>query len=218
MGLFSLIGGIVGGNKQAKATPRAAQLQYDAQMAGINETRRQFDLTRGDFASEQALGEDGIKRFRALLGLDGADTQQAEIEGLWASPLYQNLMQNSTDAILANASATGGLRGGNTKDFLARQASDTLSSVIREQLGNYASTIGIGMGSDQAIGNFGANAVRDMNDARNAGAGAMAQSALVRGGIAAGNWNNFGSALDAGISSAMGGGKFNIGNFLKGLF
>lgn len=207
MGLFSLIGGIIGGNKQAKATRRAAQLQYDAAMAGIDETRRQFDLTRADFASEQALGEAGIGGFRRLVGLDGAEAQQAEIDALRASPLYQSIFNNGRDTILATASATGGLRGGNTQDALARFGGDALSQVIRQQLSDYAGTIGIGMGSDQAIGNFGAEAVRDINDSRNAGAGAMAQSALVRGGIAAQNWANAGSFLDNGISAALGGGN-----------
>jgi hypothetical protein len=207
MGLFSLIGGIIGGNKQAKATRRAAQLQYDAAMAGIDETRRQFDLTRADFASEQQLGEDGIGGFRRLVGLDGAEAQQAEIDALRASPLYQSIFNNGRDTILATASATGGLRGGNTQDALARFGGDALSQVIRQQLSDYAGTIGIGMGSDQAIGNFGAAAVRDINDSRNAGAGAMAQSALVRGGIAAQNWANAGSFLDNGISAALGGGN-----------
>lgn len=204
MGLFSLIGGIIGGGKQAKATRRAADLQYKAAQEGIAETRRQFDLTRADFASEQQLGEDGIGGFRRLVGLDGAEAQQAEIDALRASPLYQSIFNNGRDTILATASATGGLRGGNTQDALSRFGGDALSQVIRQQLSDYAGTIGIGMGSDEAIGNFGAAAVRDINDSRNAGAGAMAQSALVRGGIAAQNWANAGSFLDNSIGKIVG--------------
>lgn len=187
-------------------------------MAGLKETGRQFDLTRGDFASEQKLGEDAIGGFRGLIGLDGADAQTAAIEQLRNSPLYQSLMTNGRDAILANGSATGGLRGGNTQDFLARQSTDVLSDVIRQQLGDYSGAIGIGMGSDEAIGGFGERAVASMNNSRNAGAGARAQGALVRGGINAQNWNNFGSFLDSGVSAALGGGGGGIGNFLKGLF
>jgi len=206
MGLFSLIGGIIGGNKQAKAAKRAADLQFQAAEKGIAETARQFDLTRADFASEQQLGEEGIGGYRRLLGLDGAESQQSEIDALRGSPLYQSLYGNGRDAILANAAATGGLRGGNTQGALYRMGEDTLSSVIRQQLGDYASTIGIGMGSDQAIGNFGANAVTQQNQLRNQGAGALAQSQLVRGGIAAQNWNNAGGLLDSALGSILGGG------------
>ena len=221
IGLFSFVGSLIGGGKAKKASRRAEQLQYDAAMAGLDETRRQFDLTRGDFASEQALGEDAIGGFRGLIGLDGADAQQAAIDQLQQSPLFTSLLRNGQDAILANASATGGLRGGNTQDFLARQRADTLSDVIRQQIGDYSGAIGIGMGSDQAIGSFGERAVASMNDSRNMGAGARAQGALVRGGINSQNWNNFGGFLDNAVGSAIGvpgGGGFNIGNFLKGLF
>ena len=214
MGLFSgiigAVSGILGGSSSKKAADRAAQLQLQAQQEAIAEQGRQFDLTRGDFASEQRLGEDAIGGFRGLIGLDGADAQQAAIDQLQQSPLFTSLLRNGQDAILANASATGGLRGGNTQDFLSRQASDTLSAVIRQQLGDYSGAIGIGMGSDQAIGNFGASAVESINAARNAGANAQAQAALVRGGVNAGNWNNVGAAfgqLDG-----------NISKFLKGLF
>lgn len=217
MGLFSFVGGLIGGGKAKKASRRAEQLQYDAAMAGLNETKRQFDLTRADFASEQKLGEDAIGGFRGLLGLDGVEAQAAAIEGLRSSPLYTSLMDNGRDAILANASATGGLRGGNTQDFLSRQASDTLSDVIRQQLGDYGGAIGIGMGSDEAIGGFGERAVASMNASRNLGAGARAQGALVRGGINSQNWQNAGAFLDNSISAFLPGGG-GIGSFLKGLF
>lgn len=208
MGLFSLIGGIIGGGSSKKAARRAAQLQYDAAMEGIEETRRQFDLTRQDFASEQQLGEDSIAAYRRLTGLDGADAQSAEIEALRESPLYQSLYNNGLEANLAAASATGGLRGGNFKETLARFGGDTLSQVIRTQLGDYASGIGIGMGSDSAIGNFGANAVAQQNAQRNFGAGAQAQAQLIRGGINAQNWQNFGGVLDGALGSLLGGFKF----------
>jgi hypothetical protein len=219
MGLFgSLIGGIFGGNKVKKASRRAEAARLEAVNKGIAETARQFDATRADLASERALGESGVAAYRGLVGLDGADAQSAAIAQLRNSPLYQSLMTNGRDAILANASATGGLRGGNTQDFLARQATDTLSQVIQNQLGNYAGTIGVGLNADTMTGQFGANAVAQQNDLRLTGANARAAGLFQRAGVNAGNWNNFGSFLDRGISSALGGGGFNIGNFLKGLF
>ena len=183
-------------------------------------------MTQANFASEQALGEDAIGGFRGLIVLDGADAQTAAIDQLRTSPLYQSLMTNGRDAILANASATGGLRGGNTQDFLARQSTDVLSDVIRQQIGDFGGAIGIGMGSDEAIGSFGANAVNAQNSMRFAGADARAFGLNQRAGINAQNWQDAGSFLDSAVSAAMGapgggggsGGGFNIGNFLKGLF
>ena len=213
---------MIGGGKAKKASRRAEELQFQAAQEGIRETARQFDLTRGDFASEQRLGEDSITNYRGLVGLDGAEAQQSQINLLRETPLYQSLFNNGGDAILANASATGGLRGGNVQDGLARFSADTLSSVIQNQLAAYSGGIGVGIGSDQAIGAFGANAVANQNDLRNQGAGARAQGALVRGGINAQNWQNFGGFLDQAVSAAAGvpggGGGGGIGGFLKGLF
>ena len=213
---------MIGGGKAKKATRRAEELQFQAAQEGIRETARQFDLTRGDFASEQRLGEDSITNYRGLVGLDGAEAQQSQINLLRETPLYQSLFNNGRDAILANASATGGLRGGNVQDGLARFSADTLSSVIQNQLAAYSGGIGVGIGSDQAIGAFGANAVANQSDLRNQGAGARAQGALVRGGINAQNWQNFGGFLDQAVSAAAGvpggGGGGGIGGFLKGLF
>lgn len=193
--IFNAIGGFIGGGSAKKASKEAARLQYDAAMKGVAESARQFDLTRQDFASEQQLGEDAIGGFRGLVGLDGADQQQAAIMALRESPLYQSLYRNGEEALLANASATGGLRGGNTQRGLYELGEDTLSRVIQQQLGNFGGAIGIGTGADGAIGNFGANAVNTQAILRNQGAGAQAQDRLIRGGIDAQNWANVGSAL-----------------------
>lgn len=210
MGLFSFVGGLIGAGKQAKATKKAAQLQYDAAQAGIRETARQFDTTRADFAPYQAAGREALDSMTALLGLSGADQQQSEIDALRNSPLYQTLYRTGEEAVLSNAAATGGLRGGNTTRSLYNLGEDTLSSVIANQLSNYGGLVGVGTGAAGAVGNFGANAVAQQANLRNQGAGAQAQSALVRGGLAAQNWMNAGTYLEdtiRGIIGGFGGGK-----------
>lgn len=214
MGLFSFIGGLFGGGKQKKAADAAAKLQYDAQMAGLDETRRQFDLTRSDFAPYQALGAGAAPRLGNLTGINGDEALNAEIERIMAGPRYQSLLQNGRDEMLATAAATGGLRGGNFQDASQRFGADTLSSEIGRQLSEYAGLVGIGQGASGAVGNFGAAAVRDMNEARNAGASAQAQAKLIRGGIDARNWQNAGSFLDNAVSSFLPGG----GGIWKALF
>lgn len=206
MGLFSLIGGIIGGNKQAKASKEAARLQYEATQDGIAESRRQYDLTRGDYQPFRDLGYAALDNFGDLVGINGADAQQSEIDMLRASPLFQSLFDNGQEAILASASATGGIRGGNTQGALADFGRDTLNQVILDQLANYGGAIGIGSGATDAVSSFGARAVENQAGMRERGAAANAQSALVRGGIAAQNWNNFGSFADSAVSMIGGGG------------
>lgn len=209
MGLLGgIIGGItnlIGGGKSSKGAERAAQYQAQAAREGIAEQRRQFDLTRGDFAPYQQAGQQALERLSALMGLGGAEDQQTEIDALRGSPLYQSLYRTGEEATLANASATGGLRGGNTQAALYNLGEDTLSSVIASQLANYGGLVGVGSGASEAVGNFGANAVAQQANLRNQGAGAMAQSALVRGGIAAQNWANAGAGLSDAIGQILGG-------------
>lgn len=206
MGLFSLIGGIIAGGGQKKASKKAAQLQYDAAMAGVKETGRQFDVTRQDYAPYQALGTGATSHYGDLLGLNGGDAQGAEIAALRESPFYKSLYSNGENAVLANASATGGLRGGDTKHSLYSLGEDTLTRAIMQQLGNYGQAIGFGEGATGAVAGFGANAVAQENDLRNQGAGAKAQDVLTRAGINAANWNNAGSFLDNVASSFIPGG------------
>lgn len=164
-------------------------------MAGVNETARQFDATRSDETPYMDLGKAGVQHFGDLLGLNGADTQQSEIDALRASPMYQSLYGNGEQAVLANASATGGLRGGNTEHSLYSLGTDTLSQLIQQQLGQYSSAVGVGSGAAGAVGQFGAQSVAAQAALRNSGAEAQAQQKLISGGINAQNWQNVGTAL-----------------------
>lgn len=204
MGLFSFIGGLIGGGKQAAATKEAAKLQYDSTMAGIDESKRQFDVTRTDYQPYQDLGHSAVDPLGNLVGVNGAQAQGSAIDALKTGPLYQRLMQSGTEGILQNASATGGLRGGNTELALAQNGEDVLNSVIANQLSQYSGLVGIGSGATDAVSNFGANAVNAQNALRNQGADAMAQSALTRGGIAARNWQNAGTMIEDTIKSFAG--------------
>lgn len=165
-------------------------------MAGLDETRRQYDTTRADFEPYRELGIGGAQGLGDLVGINGGDAQSAEIEALRASPLYQSLYDNGEEALLQTASATGGLRGGNTQRGLADFGRDTLSQVIEQQLSRYAGLAGIGQGAAGSVGAFGADAVASMNASRNAGAGAKAGGILTRAGINARNWQNAGGFLD----------------------
>ncbi len=219
MGLFGSIlgavGSLIGGNKAGKSADKAAQLQYDASKLGIAETGRQFDLTRADYAPATALLAPGAQHLGDLVGTNGNDAQMSEIDALKASPLYQSLFNNGQDAMLASASATGGLRGGNFQDASQRFGADTLSSVIAQQLSNYGGLVGIGTGAAGSVGNFGQNAVAQQNLLRGQGADALGQAALLKGGIANQNWNNIGTSLGGMLDK---GGSGGIGNFLKSLF
>lgn len=91
-------------------------------------------------------------------GQTGADAQQASIDQLKASPLFQSLFNTGQEAVLQNASATGGLRGGNVQNSLATFGSDTLAKVIQQQLSNLGGLSGQGLQAVGQAGQLGANA------------------------------------------------------------
>lgn len=149
----SLLSGIAGG----KGAKKAAKVQAAAYQKGIDETARQFNVTQQNLAPYLAAGGQGLNGFLTLLGLNGNNQQGSAINALMQSPQYTSAYDNGVDTILANAAATGGLRGGNTQNSLASFGGNLLSSLIQNQLGNYGSLINVGSGTGSTLGQLGQN-------------------------------------------------------------
>lgn len=140
---------LISNNSQKKAVQGAANAQVASNDAAIAEGRRQFDQTRADQlpfiqAGQTALGQQqGVLGAQSgLLGLNGAGPQAEAIAQIKASPMWQSLFGAGEDAVLANASATGGLRGGNTQRSLYEVGENTLADLIQRQLANYGALSG----------------------------------------------------------------------------
>lgn len=222
MGLFGTIGSIIGGGKAKKASKKATKAQVDAMNKAIDEQRRQYDTTRADFDPYRQAGYTGLGQLGDLVGINGGEKQGSAIEALRASPFYQSLYRNGEEALLQNASATGGIRGGDTERGLADFGADTLMQTIQQQLSSLGGLAGMGMGATESVANFGANKANAVSGLLKGIGDAKASGYLTRGGITAGQWSAAGGALDQAISAAIGagagpgGGSFNIGSFLGG--
>jgi hypothetical protein len=90
-----------------------------------------------------------------LLGLGGADAQAQAIAGIQNSPQMAALTKVGENAILQNASATGGLRGGNVQGALAQFQPQMLSQLINQQYANLGSMGSLGMQGASALGSLG---------------------------------------------------------------
>jgi hypothetical protein len=222
MGLFSLIGGILGGGSAKKAVKKATQQQVDALNAAIAEQHRQFDITDANFKPYRDIGGKGLASFGDLVGVNGAPQQQSAIDVLKASPFYQSLFRNGQETLLQNASATGGLRGGNTERGLADFGADTLMQTIQQQLASLSGLAGMGMGATNAVANFGQQASQNVQNDLIGQGQARASGSLARGGLNAQMWNNAGSFLDQAVQAAIGAGAgaggapFSLGKFIGG--
>lgn len=222
MGLFSFIGSLLGAGSQKKAITQATHDQVDAYNKGIDETRRQFDITNANEAPYRDIGAKGIAGLGDLTGVNGGPQQQSAIDALKASPFYQSLFRNGLEANLQNASATGGIRGGNEVRSLADFGSDTLMQTIQQQLASLGGLANIGQNATAQTGAFGGDASAAITKLLGSIGGANASGALAKGGINASMWNNAGSFLDQAVASAIGAGAgaggapFSLGKFLTG--
>ena len=79
--------------------------------------------------------------------------QQAAFDAIEQSPGFQTLARQGEEAILQNASATGGLRGGNTQGALARFRPALLDQFIERQFGRMAGIAQMGQNAAGAVGN-----------------------------------------------------------------
>lgn len=118
---------------QQAAITQAADIQAQAAQAGIAETGRQFDVTQAALAPTIQTGDVARQQQMALLGLSGADAQQAALSSLQDSPAQQFIQQRAQRNLLQNQAAIGGLGGGNVRRALVEQGAGFASQDIGNQ-------------------------------------------------------------------------------------
>lgn len=191
----SVITGVIGGNAQSNAASTAADAQTVSSQAVIEEQRRQFDAVQKLLAPYVRAGEGAIKGQQGLLGLAGPAAQKQAIAGLEGSPQFASMMQQGENAILQNASATGGLRGGNMQAALAQFRPQLLSQLIESQFSKLGTISGLGQasatGQAAAAQQTGANIGNALTQQGQAAAGA----ALAQGQAQAQMWGNIGGTI-----------------------
>lgn len=132
--------------------------------------------------------------------ISAQDAQANAIAGLEKSPLFTSLVRNGEEAILANASATGGMRGGNNIGDLAEFRGDTLAKVIQQQLAGYQGAISTGMGAQGALTGANLSVTGAQNGAQQASTDALIQKILGKAGVNSQNWSNLGAFADKALS------------------
>lgn len=125
-GLAAAGGGIASSVIGSKASNKAATQQAAGQQAGIDETRRQFDVSQANSqpfveAGQQSIGSlmDALKSGKFGLGSAGAapaDFKAPTLEEVQQTPGYQFAAQQGSKGILqASAAGGGGISGGTSK-------------------------------------------------------------------------------------------------------
>lgn len=199
----SVVGGITGASQQADAAQQAAQTQAGASDAAISEQKRQFDKMIELMLPYVTTGKQALIQQGNLIGLGGATAQQGAINQLQQSPQYQSLVSQGENAILQNASATGGLRGGNVQGALSNYRTDVLSNLINQQYSNLGGLSQLGQASAAGQGAAGLNTASNIGNLLTQQGAALAGGQLAQGSVAS---NAFGTlAQGAGAYAGLGG-------------
>ena len=175
---------IVGGTSLAssamgsKAAKSAGQLQYDASQAGVAETRAAREEMRGLLQPYVSAGGPALQAQMAALGLAGPEAQQEYVAQQEQSPAFQALARQQEEALLQNASATGGLRGGNVQGALAQFRPALLNQFLEQQYGRLGGLTALGQQSAAGVGTAGMQSAGSIADLLAQGGAARAGAKL----------------------------------------
>jgi hypothetical protein len=174
VGGTSLVSSAVG----SKAAKSAGQLQYDASQAGVAETRAAREEMRGLLQPYVAAGGPALQAQMAALGLAGPEAQQEYVAQQEQSPAFQALARQQEEALLQNASATGGLRGGNVQGALAQFRPALLNQFLEQQYGRLGGMTSLGQQSAAGVGTAGMQSAGSIADLLAQGGAARAGAKL----------------------------------------
>lgn len=194
-----VVGGITGANQAGEAASDAANVQAGMSQKGIDEQRRQFDKMVELMLPYVTAGNQAMGGQQALLGLAGADKQAQAIQGIKNSPQMQALLQQGENSILQNASATGGLRGGNTQAALAQFSPQLLNQLIQQQYTNLGGISQLGQASAAGQASQGMAMASNIGNLLQNQGQALAGGIIGEGNIAR---NTFGDVLNIGKMAA----------------
>lgn len=184
------------------AAKEASKAQQNASQQGMEEQRRQFDALQALMKPYVQSGTGALQGQNDLLGLNGFNKQQSAIGNIENSPFFKSQYQQAENALLQNASATGGLRGGNTQEALADNRSNMLFGNVQQQLQNLSGVASNGQSAAAGLGGqglqFGNNIAQGYGDIGQAQAGYQLAKGQINQGLL-----NFG--LQAGAKYLSGG-------------
>ena len=191
----SVATGYMGSKAQKKAANTAAGAQMEASEMGVEEQRRQFDAIQKLLKPYADAGLSSLSGQQDLMGINGTKAQQAAIGNINNSAEMQTYLQQGENAILQNASATGGLRGGNTQAALAQFRPQLLNQLINQRYQNYAGMTSLGQNAAAGTGNAGMQSASNISNLYQQSGAAQAGAALASGQASANMWNGVGSAI-----------------------
>jgi len=172
---------VIGGVVASSSASKAAKAQVQSAEAAAAEQRAAREELRTLLNPYVSAGTPALQAQMAALGLSGPEAQAKYVAEQEQSPIFQALAQQGENAILANASATGGLRGGNVQGALAQFRPALLNQFLEQQYGRLGGMTTLGQQSAAGVGSAGMTAATNIGEALTAAGQARAGGALAQG-------------------------------------
>lgn len=144
---------------KGKAASKAGKLQVASEQEAIAQQRAAIEEQRLAREEMRTLlnpyveaGGSALQGQMAALGLAGPEALEAYVAQQEKSPYFQSLARQQEEALLQNASATGGLRGGNVQGALAQFRPALLNQFLDQQYGRLGGLTNIGQNSAAGVG------------------------------------------------------------------
>jgi hypothetical protein len=149
-----IVGGtsLIGGAMQSSAAKSAGAAQERAAMMGVEEQRAAREEMRRLLEPYVAAGTPALQQQMAALGLTGLESQAEFVQQQERSPIFQALARQGEESILQQASATGGLRGGNVQGALAQFRPALLNQFLTQQYERLGGMTALGQRSAAGVG------------------------------------------------------------------
>jgi hypothetical protein len=179
---------VIGAGVSMSAASKAGKAQVRAADRTAEEQRLAREEMRTLLNPYVSAGTPALQAQMAALGFAGPEAQQEFVTQQEQSPIFQSLAKQGESAILQNASATGGLRGGNVQGALAQFRPALLNQFLEQQYGRLSGLTTLGQQSAAGVGAAG------MTSAANIGQ-AYTQAGQAQAGSILGQANAFNQAL-----------------------
>ncbi len=158
-------------------------------------------MVRELLAPYVGVGYEGLAGQRDLTGLGGPEAEQGAIDRITGGSQFQEMERQGLAGILAGASATGGLRGGNTQRALAQFRPSLLNALIDKQYSRLGGLTTLGQNSAVGVGVAGQTFADNATQLYNAQGNAAAQGATAQGNAWATGATGVGTAAIQGLGS-----------------
>jgi len=188
----------------ASAASKAGKAQVAAADAGAAEQRAAREEMRRLLEPYVAAGGPALEAQMGALGLRGPEAQQAYVSQQEQNPAFQALARQQEEAILQNASATGGLRGGNVQGALAQFRPALLNQFLEQQYERLGGMTALGQRSAAGVGAAGMESAGAIADLLGQAGAARAGSALGVGQALSGPFNLLSTLGGMSASKSMG--------------